>query len=297
MKKYIKSIINGILKHFGLKLIWAKPAQKKKTKPDLKMEYVHDPAYSYMKEKSHREKLNAELAIYAETFFSGKKLSTGEELSIRDHIADFFTLYTKRKFTDNTSGSGFHNAFWLFLLCRAMNPELIVESGVWKGHTTWLLEQACPTAKIYGFDVNLNHVEYKGLNAELIEADWNTFDFRDFNPEKSFVFFDCHVNHAQRILEAKSKGFKHLIFDDNPPLHKIYSHIPGIPTAHMLHAREGLDNQSISWMWNNQEQNKPINNDQARKAADLILNHEYFPDVGGPTRYGGFTFLAYVHIR
>ena len=120
--------------------------------------------------------------------------------------------------------------------------------------------------------------------------------FPKFNPENGLVFFDCHVNHAQRMLEAKAKGFKHILFDDNPPVHKIFSHVPGIPTAAMLHYEQGIDSKEISWIWNGKEISRDIDPDQANQAKELIKIHHILPDVGGPTRYGGFAFLTYIQI-
>ena len=296
MKK-IKDLINKILnKLFGVQIIRTIHLPKKKAKPKSKMKFVHDPIYSYMTSPEYREMLIEELADYADQFFSLKYIPSPALSEIKTMIGDFFKVYTNRRLTDNTHGSGFHNSFWIYLFTRVLNPELIVESGVWKAHTTWLLEEACPGATIFGFDRNLKHVEYNNLKATLIESDWGTFQFPQFNPDKSFVFFDCHVNNAQRILEANEKGFKHLLFDDNPPVHKIFSHIPGIPTAAMLNSNLGIDQPEINWVWNEKEVTRSIDMEQARKAKELIKIHQLFPDVGGPTRYGGFAFLTYVQI-
>jgi hypothetical protein len=116
------------------------------------------------------------------------------------------------------------------------------------------------------------------------------------DPDKALIFFDCHINHAQRIIEAKAKGFKHLLFDDNPPIHKIFTHMPGIPTAAMLAAKEGIDTPEISWVWNGKEVTEPIDLEEARQASELIKAHHMLTDVGGLTRYGGFAFLTYVQI-
>jgi len=123
-----------------------------------------------------------------------------------------------------------------------------------------------------------------------------SFNFPAFDPESSMIFFDCHINHAQRLIEAKAKGFKHILFDDNPPIHKIFSHVPGIPTAAMLFENEGIDQMEISWVWNGQKITKPIDPEEARQAKQLIKQHYILPDVGGLTRYGGFAFLTYVQI-
>ena len=130
----------------------------------------------------------------------------------------------------------------------------------------------------------------------MFEQDWQSFTFPAFDSDSSLIFFDCHVNHAQRLIEAKAKGFKHILFDDNPPIHKIFSHVPGIPTAAMLVEGKGIDATEISWVWNDEEITRPINPKQAQQAKELIKTHYFLPDVGGLTRYGGFAFLTYIQI-
>lgn len=260
------------------------------------MKFVHDPVSSYMVDQDHKDQLIRELAVVADGFRAGGYLPTFTNSTSEDIVKEFFITYTSRELTDNTHGSGFHNAFWLYYISRILDPELIVESGIWKGHTTWLLSQACPKADKYGFDISLNKLEYPDLDVQFFEQDWQSYSFPSFDPDKALIFFDCHVNHAQRLIEAKAKGFKHIIFDDNPPIHKIFSHVPGIPTAAMLNSGEGIDKTEISWVWNNKTYNEPIDPEEAQQAKKLIKAHHTLPDVGGITRYGGFAFLTYVQI-
>jgi len=256
----------------------------------------HDPAYSYMQDQVYRDQLIYELSLTADLIRAKNYFPTNPDLNTTTIIKDFFKIYSSRTQTDNTFGSGFHTAFWIYYIARLLDPELIVESGVWKGHTSWLLSQACPNARQYGFDKSLNHLEYNNLNVTMVEHDWQTYQFPDFDQNRALVFFDCHVNHAQRIIESKNKGFKHLLFDDNPPIHKLFSYIPGIPTAAMLYTGEGIEAPEIRWVWNGKEVIYPIDRDQAKQARELIKIHDLLPDVGGPTGYGGFTFLTYVQI-
>ena len=293
LKEFIRSILKNI---FGIQITKVNKLPPKKEVLKVKMKSVHDPVYSYMINPVYKDMLIDELCQTADIFFARNYFSVDSNFNLDKMIHEFFVLYQGRGKTDNTHGSGFHNAFWMYLLARALNPSLIVESGVWKGHTTWLLSNACPKADLFGFDINLKKVEYNDLNAQLFEQDWKTYQFPHFNPENGLVFFDCHVNHAQRILEAKAKGFKHIIFDDNPPVHKIFGDIPGIPTAAMLYSGQGLESSNISWMWNGKEVSKTIDLDEANQAKELIKLHHIFPDVGGPTRYGGFDFLTYLQI-
>lgn len=292
----IKNILKSIFRLFGFKLIKIQIPKTEQSQPELKMKYVHDPATSYMIDSDLQNRLYSELADTADMYFRTIAAHPASSQDFYELIKEFFEIFRDRPQKDNTHGSGFHNAFWIYLYCKLFNPDLIVESGVWKGHTTWLMEQACPEAKVFGFDRNLKNLEYFDLKAELFENDWEKHQFPNFDPDRAFVFFDDHVDNAKRILEAKEKGFKHLIIDDNPPAHKIFTHIPGIPTAAMLHENQGIDQDSISWIWNDRLVEREIDPKEAEKSGKLIKTHSYFPDVGGLTRYGGFAFLTYVEL-
>jgi hypothetical protein len=292
-KEFIKSILEKIL---GIQVTRIQKTPPLDEKPDLKMKFVHDPAYSYMVDKIYQDRLIKELAEIADEFRKRSFLPPNTLESSQNIVEDFFQIYSTRSQTDNTHGSGFHNAFWLYFIARILNPKLIIESGVWKGHTSWLFLNACPNAILHGFDISLNNLEYNDLPAQFHEQDWQTYQFEDFDPDKALIFFDCHINHAQRIIEAKEKGFKHILIDDNPPIHKIFSHVPGIPTAAMLSEGEGIDDGEISWVWNGKLYTEQIDPIEANQAKELIKVHHILPDVGGPTRYGGFTFLTYLQI-
>jgi hypothetical protein len=93
---------------------------------------------------------------------------------------------------------------------------LIVESGIWKGQSTWLLEQACPTANLVSIDLNLANRQYISDRAiysdrDLSEQDWSGVT------DRSLVFFDDHQNAYKRLQQCKWFGFRHVIFDDNYP--------------------------------------------------------------------------------
>jgi len=292
MNTIIQKMLSTLLKKLK---VTCKPISKKQ---NFKQKHVHDPSYSYMNDPKHRNNLIDELAKIAQTHFS-QNFSHFQlpQAGFVHYAKDFFNIYSDRRLVDNSGGSGFHNSFWLYLFTKTLKPNLIVESGVWKGHTTWLLQKANANSRIIGFDTNLKHLEFKSDVVMFIENDWDNYQFAKFDPDKSLVFFDCHVNHAKRILEAHKKGFKHLIFDDNPPIYKLYSYgKPGLPTAHMLVNQTFLEINKISWTWKDQKITKIFDIKEAKQASRIIKKHILFPDVGGPTRYGGFSFLTYIKI-
>lgn len=62
----------------------------------------------------------------------------------------FAELYAARPIAVNDGGMHFNHAFAAFALARHLAPPVIIESGVWKGQSTWLFEQACPQNALCG---------------------------------------------------------------------------------------------------------------------------------------------------
>jgi hypothetical protein len=45
----------------------------------------------------------------------------------------------------------------------AIRSQKIVESGVFRGLTTWVMRQACPQAEIFCFDPDLSGLRYRDI--------------------------------------------------------------------------------------------------------------------------------------
>ncbi|MDM8553377.1 hypothetical protein QUF75_01420 [Desulfococcaceae bacterium HSG7] len=293
-------IVNKILKPFRLKI--SRYENSFSSRQRTTMQQLHDPALSYMHDPILQNQLSEDLSEVAEAHFSNINL---KELSsiipdFKKEVVNFLSCYSKRTIIDNTGGSGFHNAFWLYLLVRIFKPKLFVESGVWKGHTTRLIENAYQNADILGFDLDLSKLEYKSGRSQFFEFDWSEYSFGKHHPDESIVFFDCHVNHAKRIIECKERGFRHLVFDDNPPAHVLYAYgMPGFPTANMVWNGwpNSKKNGDISWFWQGKEISCSFDMDKILEARGLMKKHVVFPNVGSRTKYGGFSFLTYVELN
>jgi len=106
--------------------------------------------------------------------------------------------------------------FAVWFMARKLSPDMIVESGIWKGQSTWLLEKACPEAQLVSIDLNLDYREYVSPRAIYSRTDFSRNDWSHVT-EKSLVLFDDHQNAYNRLLQCKWFGFKHVIFDDNYP--------------------------------------------------------------------------------
>ena len=138
---------------------------------------------------------------------------------IKADLKEFLNVFESRPIKDNQGGMKAPHMFATWFMLRTLSPSLIVESGVWKGQSTWLIEQACPNAKIISIDINLDARVYISRKATYSNIDFNEQDWSDI-PDDTLVFFDDHQSAYDRIIQSSWYGFKHVIFEDNyPPGH------------------------------------------------------------------------------
>ena len=135
---------------------------------------------------------------------------------ILNNIDEFLTNYVDRPIKDNQGGMQAPHMFAIWFMAKKLDPELIIESGIWKGQSTWILEQACPQAKLVSIDLNLKYREYISEKAIYCDRDFSEQDWSNIS-DRTLIFFDDHQNAYKRLQQCKWFGFKHIIFDDNYP--------------------------------------------------------------------------------
>jgi hypothetical protein len=81
-----------------------------------------------------------------------------ETKKIRGDIVSFYAIAQHCPIRQTTGGCGFNAALELFVVARVLEPLLVVESGVYRGFTTWVLRRAVPRAKLVCFDIDLSRL-------------------------------------------------------------------------------------------------------------------------------------------
>lgn len=147
------------------------------------------------------------------------KLSNWTYDEIKSHINNFCEIYKNRPIKDNKGGMLFPHMFAFYFVLKKLNPELVIESGVFKGQSTWLIEQALPNSKIISIDKNLDQRVFISKKANYSNIDFRFHNFSKI-PENTLVFFDDHVNHIERLKECSYFKIKNIIFEDNYPYSK-----------------------------------------------------------------------------
>ncbi|MEM8645992.1 MAG: hypothetical protein AAGF86_06570 [Pseudomonadota bacterium] len=140
-----------------------------------------------------------------------------QKAELLERLGEFAALYTDRPIRQNAGGMGFNHAFGTYCIARKLEPSTIIESGVWMGQSTWVLQQACPNAELICIDPNPNVRKYTAANAIYHEQDFQLIDWSNVDTSKALCFFDDHQNAYQRLMEMRWWGFSRAIFEDNFP--------------------------------------------------------------------------------
>ncbi|KAG8379977.1 hypothetical protein BUALT_Bualt07G0145700 [Buddleja alternifolia] len=147
-------------------------------------------------------------------------------------LEEFVPIYETRPIKNNMYGMGFDHSFGLWFITRWLKPDLMIESGAFKGHSTWVLRQAMPDTHIVS--ISPRHPgKYLKKGPAYVDGNCTYFsgkDFVDFGSmdwrkvmrkhgikdlSRVLVFFDDHQNELKRLKQALKAGFKHLVFEDN----------------------------------------------------------------------------------
>lgn len=150
-------------------------------------------------------------------FYENKIFNKGNFISnteIKNELKNFLKIYKQRPIKENTFGIQFPHMFATYIFLKKIRPKFVVESGVFKGQSTWLIEKVLPKTKLLCIDPDLSNREYISKKAKYSKIDFTEQDFSKI-PKNSLVFFDDHQHAMERLIYAKWFNFKHVIFEDN----------------------------------------------------------------------------------
>jgi hypothetical protein len=149
--------------------------------------------------------------------FSNNDNSYWSVKTISSELVKFISLYKKRPIKDNINGAGFDNMFALYFILIKTRPKFIIESGVLRGQTTWLIEKTLPKSKILSIDINLKNRKYISKKAKYSNLDFKFHNFYNI-PKNTLAFLDDHQNHFERLKQCKFFGIRNIVLEDNYPV-------------------------------------------------------------------------------
>ena len=140
--------------------------------------------------------------------------TTWDNESILSELDKFIPIYESRPIKNNKGGMQFASMFYFFFILKNKKPSFVIESGVFKGQSTWLIEKTLPNSEVLSIDIDLNQREYFSKKSKYSNIDFKFQDFTNF-PSDTLVLFDDHVNHLTRLIESKFFNIKNIVFEDN----------------------------------------------------------------------------------
>ena len=129
----------------------------------------------------------------------------------------------------NNNGLGAQGSLTLYYYMKRLLPSLVFEIGCWRGFSTWVIEQAVQHKNIITsdpvfalqqfFDKSIYEPTYRPKGVQYTSQDFSVLNvnIQPQDRDKTFLFFDDHQDKIARLIQAKQKGFKHILFDDNLP--------------------------------------------------------------------------------
>ena len=191
---------------------------------------------------------------FFKTFFQKESFENFdfEELA-SEYLKVVDNAYTFNLFT----AGGILEKDFLLLWClhKCFRTEGYIESGVFIGSSLYAAISALKDASIIGIDPNLKNLKLPNhlvSKCKLIDdKDFSEINFENISKNKSIVFFDDHINAAERIIESHYKGLKYLIFDDAGGLDDISKKLyPSFPTIPIIMNADFLSpGEEFSWIY------------------------------------------------
>lgn len=134
--------------------------------------------------------------------------SFGEVPWTRDELVaaleEFANLYRNRPIPNNAGGMKAPHMFSTWFGLKRLAPKAVVESGVWLGQGTWLIEQACPQADLYCIEPVLDRIQYRSKKARYFDRDFATLDWTALPAQETVLFFDDHQNAYESASKPRS---------------------------------------------------------------------------------------------
>ena len=252
------------------------------------------PAPSFMKYQANpelRARKMEEMLTCARGFMATAGLPVAA--SMDDLNAYFQTMGRNRAFDEEGATAG-NGTIWLFLLAKALNPQVVVESGIYYGSSHFTLRQAAPQAKMYAFDISFRYLVSRLDGVDYRERDWGGDDVRAESPS-DFCFFDDHTNNCMRIRQAYDRGFRHVVVDDSPDLGELHEfRCPAVPSISMIENDKWADGDRLEWNWHGRRLRYTFRIADTYGAKDVIEAAYRFPSL---RRWTGMDDALHYYVR
>ena len=112
-----------------------------------------------------------------------------KKIELYKFLKEFDKLYKKRPIKNNVGGMQYPHMFAVYCILKKIKPSFVIESGIFKGQSTWLIERTLPNVNVLSLDPHLNQRKYisKSDKIKYSNLDFTEQDFSNI-PKNALVF-------------------------------------------------------------------------------------------------------------
>jgi len=136
---------------------------------------------------------------------------------LKKQFKSFLKIYNLRPIKDNSSGMRIDHCFAVYCLLKKIKPKNVIESGIWRGQTTWLIKKTLKDVNVFSIDIDLSNRKIIYEDVKYLDIDISKSNWKKLDKNATLIIFDDHVCFSKRINFLLKNNFKHIIFDDNLP--------------------------------------------------------------------------------
>ena len=277
-QNYLKNLKLKITKILGFKV----SIRIKKNKPN------NDEAYtSYPIEKTVKKHRNNLITEEINSFLNSSNISYNKS-KVLECVNEFDHVFSESPVKEHESGFGYNEGIFFFTILKIINPELVIESGVMKGFTTYLIDAATDDdCKILCYDINFDNKNFHSQKATYINSDISN-NIPSTQNKKVVALWDDHTSQLDRLKFSQKHKIEYNFFDDDLSLLNIHSDgWPPVPTISMLKEirNKNIQSDEINWISRNRKGTAYLKNFRDTNCLYKIKFHKVFPQLFEITGY------------
>ena len=277
-KNYLKKLKLKIVKFLGFKI--SIRINKNKAHKD-------EAHISYPIDKTVIKQRNNLIILEIHSFLKSSNIKYDKQ-KILEYISDFDYVFSKSPVKEHESGFGYNEAVFFFIILKIINPQIVIESGIMKGFTTYLIDAATnDNCKLFCYDINFSNKIFNSPKAKYINGDI-TNNIPTIGNKKVVALWDDHTSQLDRLQFSQDHNIEYNFFDDDLSLLNIHSDgWPPVPTISMLKdiKNRAIQSDEFSWVSRNRQGTAYLKNFQDTDCLDKIKFHKIFPQLFEITGY------------
>jgi hypothetical protein len=211
-----------------------------------------------------------------------------EKSKIKEYLDEFDSVFLNSPIKEHESGFGYNEGVFFYTLLKIIDPEIVIESGVMKGFTTYLINSAThDNCKIFCYDINFENNMFNSPKATYINTDI-TNHIPSITNKKTVALWDDHTSQMDRLNFSQKHKIQYNFFDDDLSFLNIHSDgWPPIPTISMLQdiKNKNVNSKTINWISRNRVGKVYLENISNINCIDKVSFHKIFPQLFPITGY------------